>query len=116
MKSIILRTVDVLTSLLGFGILIFALNIKIQTKKGLFILNPCHMTLFIQSYLLIANKTGFNKAVHLCYISSVFGAVCALIFPHTNGILPIELFIYYLEHFLIAPIGVILLYRHYGYP
>lgn len=90
-----MRTVDVLASLSGFGVLIFIMYIKIQTKKGLFILNPCHMTLLVQSYLLIASKTEFNKAVHLCYISSVYGAVIALIFPHTNGILPIELFLYY---------------------
>jgi hypothetical protein len=45
-------------------------------------LNPCHMTLLIQIYLLIRPSTQTNQKIHTMWTTWLFGAYMASVIPH----------------------------------
>ena len=59
---------------------------KVITRKGMFIFNPCHMTLIVMICLMISPSTPFMKKVHTFWTTWLFGAFLALFIPHLEGI------------------------------
>ena len=59
---------------------------KFITKKGLFMLNPCHVTLLIMVLLLFSKATPIMQKIHTYWTSWLFGAYLALMMPHLYGI------------------------------
>jgi len=60
-------------------------------------LNPCHTTVLIQSYLLAAkdNTSPWVRKVHTIWASWVFGAFGAFAWPHLENLPVIEVVLYY---------------------
>lgn len=95
--------------------LILTFYFKLITKKGLFILNPCHITLIIMTVLLFSRSTPLMLKLHTYWTAWLFGAYLAVLIPHLDGIDSLEVLLYYYEHLLIVPVGPIILYRRYGF-
>lgn len=70
------------------GIISLALTLyyKLYTRKGMFIFNPCHLSLLILVFLLFAPTTKFTRKVHTCWTAWLFGAIMALGIPHLEGV------------------------------
>jgi hypothetical protein len=68
---------------------------KVSTKKGLFILNPCHTNLVFVAILMILPTTKNTKLIHLAWEPWIFGPIFALMFPHLYGINQFEIYLYY---------------------
>ena len=96
--------------------LIFTCYYKISTGKGLFIFNPCHVTLLGVTILLLwpENEKKIQR-FHTYWTAWLSGAMMALVVPHLEGISNFEVFLYYYEHLLIFPIAPFVLLRRYGY-
>jgi len=95
---------------------LLTLYFKVVTKRGLFILNPCHIAL---TMLLVLLKTEDNTSVAMKRLKVAFNAwlfcpFCALVLPHLEEISIYEFLLYYIEHFIILPIGPLVLLRRYG--
>jgi hypothetical protein len=101
---------------IGLVSLILAVYYKVATKRGLFILNPCHITLLIMLVLLRAedNSRPFMRKLHAVWTAWLFGAFGALYFPHLEDVSLGEFLLYYIEHVIIWPMGPIILHRRYG--
>jgi hypothetical protein len=65
-----------------------AVYYKVATKRGLFILNPCHITLLMMLVLLRAedNSSPFMRKLHSIWTAWLFGAFGALYFPHLEDV------------------------------
>lgn len=59
---------------------------KVATRKGLFMLNPCHINVLIMSYLALRPTTRTTKVVYLCWETWLFGPLLSLVFPHLGGL------------------------------
>lgn len=61
---------------------------KLYTRKGIFIFNPCHACLLMELILLSAkdNTSPFTRKLHTAWQAWLFGAVLALSFPHLEGV------------------------------
>lgn len=59
---------------------------KLMTGKGLFIFNPCHISILVLIILLLAPTTNFTRKLHTCWASWLFGAMMAIGLPHLEGI------------------------------
>ena len=57
-----------------------------MTKKGLFIFNPCHITLIIMTVLLFSKSSLMMRKIHSYWTTWLFGAYLALMVPHLEGI------------------------------
>jgi hypothetical protein len=77
---------------------LFTFYYKIITKRGFFILNPCHITLIFELILLAAkdNTNVFLRRLHVAWSAWLFGAFAALILPHLEEIDVFEFVLYYL--------------------
>ena len=85
------------------------------TGKGLFILNPCHMSIVAVIVMCLVPATPFMKKIHSMWTSWLFGASLAIMVPHLKGMADWEIFLYFIEHIMIVPVGPLVLYRRYGY-
>ena len=76
------RTVlEVITGLLCFILLIANGYMKYQSKKMMFMLNPCYIALGIEIVLLLwRENTPFLQRLHTYWTTWIFGAFFALIF------------------------------------
>jgi hypothetical protein len=59
---------------------------KLKTGKGLFMFNPCHITIMVEIYLLISVNTKRNIMIYSAWSGWLFGAYMASIIPHLAGI------------------------------
>ena len=84
-------------------------------RKGLFIFNPCHLSCLGVIVMCLKSSTSTMRTFHTMWTSWIFGAALALSVPHLNGVSEVEIYLYYLEHYLIVPIGPVILYRRYGF-
>jgi hypothetical protein len=95
---------------------ILTLYYKVVTKRGLFILNPCHVALFLMLFLLGAedNSSIFMRRFHTAWTAWLLGPFGAITWPHLEDISTFEFVLYYVEHLVILPIGPLVLHRRYG--
>ena len=54
---------------------------KFATKQLIWLLNPCHVTSFVQMYLLASEATSKNNHVFQMMLHVMHGPVAALVFP-----------------------------------
>lgn len=68
----------------GLGSLLMTFYYKWVTKRGLFILNPCHVALAMQLVLLAAkdNTSLFMRRLHVAWTAWLFCPFSALLLPH----------------------------------
>ena len=73
---------------LGLASLLLTFYFKLITKRGLFILNPCHVALLFMLILLAAedNTNIYLRRLHNAWTGWLFGAAAAFIFPHLEEI------------------------------
>ena len=114
---------------------------KFATKQLIWLLNPCHVTSFVQMYLLASEATSKNNHVFQMMLHVMHGPVAALVFPgsildshkiigtilHTifspfffflvtdSLLLPFEKEIYWIQHIIIIVIPIYLVTFDTGY-
>ena len=106
--------IEYLVAFIGIIALLATAYMKISTGKGLFVLNPCHISILGVIVLCIAPSTRKMRKIHSMWTSWLFGATLAVLIPHLNGIGEFEKILYFVEHLIIVPVGPIILYRRYG--
>lgn len=100
----------------GLGSLLMTFYYKLVTKRGLFILNPCHVALAMQLVLLATkdNTSLFMRRMHMAWTAWLFCPFSALLLPHLEEINWTEFVLYYVEHIIILPLGPLVLHRRYA--
>lgn len=78
-------------------------------------LNPCHINILIQIYLLLTKNTLKNRMLHTAWTGWLFGPYMATFIPHLNGIDDFEILLYFYEHIAIIPLGFLVLAKRYGF-
>jgi hypothetical protein len=68
----------------GLGSLLLTLYFKVVTKRGLFMLNPCHVSLVIMLVLLRAedNSSLRMRWLHTAWTAWLLGPFGAIAWPH----------------------------------
>jgi hypothetical protein len=95
-----------------FSIFIFALQMcyKFQAGKGVFMLNPCHVVLLIEAYIMMTKKTEKHNVVYALLVSLIFSPWCGIIFAQYGGLDGLyEVEMYWFEHILSALINPLIL-------
>jgi hypothetical protein len=89
---------------------------KFTTGRGAFMLNPCHVAVALQIYVLLTKKTLLNDLLFRIMVTFTFGDALGFLMPDTNGLdLPFEAPMFYVEHFaggFVGPAVVILSGRY----
>jgi len=69
---------------IGLICLLCTVYYKISTKRGLFLLNPCHIAFVGLLYLLNAkdNDSILVRKVHVLWMGWWIGGLAGLLFPH----------------------------------
>jgi len=95
-----------------FSIFIFAVQMcyKFHDGKGIFLLNPCHVVLLIEAYILLTKKTEKHNVIYANLVSLIFSPWCGIIFATYGGLnAPYEIEMYWFEHILSALINPLIL-------
>ena len=67
----------------GVTSLIYTTYSKFSRREGLFMTNPCHISLLTLVVLLLGdNSSDRMRWLHTVYSGSLFGAFAALVIPH----------------------------------
>lgn len=85
------------------AILVFAIQAvyKLSSGKGIFLLNPCHVVLLMEAYVLIFDKTEKSQVMYANVVSLLFSPVCGILYAVDIGLhLPFEREMYWVEHYL----------------
>jgi len=83
---------------------------KFPQGKGIFLLNPCHIVLLIEAYLLLVHKTEKQNVLFANFASLLFSPWCGLVFAVHVGLNgPYEVEMYWFEHILSAIINPLIL-------
>lgn len=73
--------------LVGLASLMLTLHSKLATKRGLFILNPCHVALAMLLVLLIGDNSSLAmRRLHSAWTAWLFCPFSALVLPHLEEI------------------------------
>lgn len=96
--------------LLHLIVFIGELYYKIKTKTGIFMLQPCHVTHFLQLLILKFNEKS-SLVLQLFRLQMYFipGAFLATIFPALGERSLFEIGIFYVQHFLIILVPIFLI-------
>jgi hypothetical protein len=104
---------------LGVGVVCLGYTgwLKIVVRhEGLFMANPCHVSLLMLLVLLRGNNNSpAMRWLHTAYSGWTLGAFAALLIPHLEGLDLLEQGVFFAEHYLIWPLGPLILYRRYGW-
>lgn len=87
-----------------------------HSRTTIFMLNPCHTLNLIQGIILISKSTRTMRILNLLSAQLVFCGLAAFINPITTDLTPLEIFAFWLEHWLIvfiSPIAIIIGGRYY---
>jgi len=83
---------------------------KFPQGKGIFLLNPCHIVLLIEAYLLLVHKSRKQNVLFANFVSLLFSPWCGIIFAVDIGLhAPYEVEMYWFEHILSAVINPLIL-------
>jgi len=93
---------------------------KFATKQLIWLLNPCHVTSFLQMYLLAVPSESWsgNQTMFKLMLHTLHGPLAAILFPTTEClILPFEVEIYYIQHWIIilVPLYLLMIEDGHGY-
>ena len=115
-KPLAPNLLEKICAVLGCLSLIYTIYRKIVRKEGLFLLNPCHVTLILQLILMVGdNSCLWMRRLHTVWTGWLFGPFGALIIPHLQGLSLVEIIVFFGQHLLILPFGPMLLARRYEY-
>jgi len=95
-----------------FSLFMFAVQMcyKFPQGTGIFLLNPCHVVLLIEAYILLTKKTEKHNVIYANLVSLIFSPWCGIIFAQYGGMSgPYEVEMYWIEHFLSALINPLIL-------
>lgn len=87
-KSVYPSLLEKITGIFGIISLFLTFYFKWITKKGIFILNPCHFSLLVVVILLFSPTNNTTRKLHTAWTSWLFGAMLALVVPHLEGVAP----------------------------
>jgi hypothetical protein len=90
------------------SIIIFCTQIwyKFSAGKGIFLLNPCHVVLLMEAYVLLLDKTEKTQVMYANCVSNFFSPWCGIMFAVNIGLDgPFEKEMYWVEHYLSAIIN-----------
>jgi len=73
-------------------------------------MNPCHIILLVEAYLLLQPKSQTNDIVYANFVSNLFSPWCGLVFAIDVGLEgPYEMHMYWFEHIISAIINPLVL-------
>jgi len=96
-------------SCIAVAIYTFYLKIFIS-KAGIYMINHCHILNLLQASCLLKRNTKTMKIINIITSNALFCGWTAIFFPSITGLTPMELFLFYLEHFQIALINPIIIF------
>jgi hypothetical protein len=83
---------------------------KIAAGKGIFMINPCHVVLLMQAYVLTLKKSLNTQVMYANCVSLLFSPWCGMLFAVDIGLTgPFEKQMYWIEHYLGAIINPLVL-------
>lgn len=86
------------------------IGFKFATRSVIYLLNPCHITTFLQIYLLASPPSKEVTSVFRIHLNFINGAVLAFMFPETESrVLPFQWQIYWIQHAMIIIVPYYLL-------
>ncbi len=82
---------------IGLASFLLTLYFKVATKRGLFILNPCHISLVLMLILLAAedNSSLNMRRLHTAWTAWLLGPFGAIAWPHLEDVSTFEFVLYY---------------------
>lgn len=106
--------IDRIFSFFYMGIVVMQIFYKINLHSLVNLLQPCHLTLFLQTAALLSSgRTGILIAI--LWLPMTAGSGSALLFPSTGGLdQPFEMQLFWIQHILIQVMPLYLLLRHNG--
>lgn len=88
-----------------------------NSHQLIFIFNPCHFVLIVQSYLLLNPNTLRSRTIYTVILNTLFSPWTAIVFPVTVGLDGyFEVPLFWIEHFMSAfinPLVLSLSHRYY---
>jgi len=83
---------------------------KVISHQLIFMLNPCHLTILIQAYLLINQNKLTQQIIYVMMMNNIFSPLVGIVFSQTTGMhLPLEICMFWIEHFLAGIINPLIL-------
>ncbi len=104
------RTIDLFLGLLTLGVYILLAFLKFESSTFVFMFQPCHMTLLIQIVALLSNDS-LGVMLTICTLPYSAGTLLAILLPNTVGMTQLEVFTFWLEHYLAQVLPIYLLTR-----
>ncbi len=106
------RMCEIFLGLVEATIFLRVVYYKYNKMSICYLLQPCHIVLFLQSYSLLVS-TPFESVVASLSISMVTGTGMAMLFPDTSGLdQPYEETLYWVQHVIIQVVPFIILLRN----
>ena len=91
-----------------FGVLFI---VKLWTQALVHMLQPCHLFLVIQGYAILS-QTATGALLTLLMLPPQTGALFAIAMPAINGVTVVEVYIFWIQHILLALMPIYLLIRN----
>lgn len=113
-QSGIMRACDVFLGLLCLANWILVVYYKVNNRTLIFMLQPCHITTFLQFVALVTNNSD-SVMIALLSLPMVNGSGGAFLFPDTNGLNQFkEVEMFWVQHILLQALPFYLLLRYNG--
>ena len=111
-SSRIMGVVDNLLSLICFANVALLLYYKVKLHSLINLLQPCHITTFLQA-IALSSKSSLGVMIGMLNLMMVVGSGGAILFPDTSGLdFYFEVEAFWIQHILLQTIPIYLLLRH----
>lgn len=103
--------IDRLLGTVHLALLAYLVWVKMYTLTGLYMLQPCHIHLLVETILLFTKPTTQSARFVQAHSIFMLGAVMAMVLPDTDELIqPFEFEFYWVEHIVISVITPLRLY------
>ena len=91
------------------SIMIANIRFKLDSRTLVFILNPCHAMNAMFIYLCFSNFSLTGEKLALAVFGFSFGGWIGLLFSENDGLPYYEVLVYYIHHFIVSWLGIVVL-------
>jgi len=93
--------IEKIFGILSIIIYIIQIGYKFTAGKGIFLMNPCHVMMLLEAYLLLSKRDATKNTMYANFVSNLFSPWCGIVFSVNVGLdLPYEQEMYWVEHFM----------------
>lgn len=111
-RSSLQRVFEVSIASLYFSMFATLLLIKVKTQAMVNLLQPCHIFLLMQGAALLFSSSPMGILLHLLMLPPQTGVLFAIGMPAINGLSDIEIYIFWIQHYLLATMPFYLFIRN----